>query len=165
MAASQLDGSEEQNAPLSLTKPVPVNEPDRVLMDLWKKLAAAPACWFSTVRPDGRAHMAPVWHVWYEDEIFVVTQPKSVRARNIARNSAVSIALPDPMNVLIVEGEARFAPHAIAGLQPLFLEKYGWDINVDAEYTTIIAVTPKKLMAWGTDGEGRWRFDLPQDRA
>jgi len=141
------------------------DESDRLLARLWEKLAAAPACWFSTVRPNGRVHMAPIWHVWHQDKIYVVTQSTSVRARNIAQNPAVSIALPDPMNVVIVEGDARFAPNARAGLQPLFQDKYGWDIDSDTEYTTIIAVTPSKLMAWGSDGDGRWHFESTQDAA
>jgi len=41
-------------------------------------------------------------------------------------------------------------------LQPLFQEKYNWDLNTDDEYNTIIEITPTKLIAWGKHGEGRW---------
>ncbi|HXF63996.1 MAG TPA: pyridoxamine 5'-phosphate oxidase family protein [Caldilineaceae bacterium] len=131
-----------------------LNAPPRLL----DKLAQAEACWFSTVRPDGRAHLAPIWHVWHGGRLYVVTQERSVRARNIAHNPAVSIALPDPMNVLILEGTARPAPERRDEIRPLFQAKYNWDISTDTEYDLILEVTPVKLMAWGVDGEGRWRF-------
>jgi general stress protein 26 len=121
-------------------------------------IAAAPCCWFSSVRPDGRAHLAPIWHVWFEGEVYVVTQGSSVRARNIRHNRAVSLALPDPMNAIVIEGEARVAPQAQEALRPLFLEKFAWDIATDAPYDTIIAVKPSKIMAWGEHGDGRWKL-------
>jgi hypothetical protein len=131
---------------------------DATLTRLLAKFAQADCCWFGSTRPDGRAHLAPIWHVWHAGHAYVVTQPDSVRATNIAHHPAVSLALPDPMNVLIIEGTARPAPEAAADLQPLFQQKYAWDIGTDADYGLIIEVTPRKIMAWGTDGEGRWHF-------
>jgi F420H(2)-dependent biliverdin reductase len=134
---------------------------DAPLAQLLDKLSRAEACWFSSVRPDGRAHLAPIWHVWHDGRVFVVTQASSVRARNIRQNPSVSISLPDPMNALIVEGLARPAPERAAELRPLFNAKYSWDIGQDQDYDLIIEVTPTKIMAWGQDGEGRWHFDRP----
>ena len=110
------------------------------------------------MRPDGRAHLAPIWHVWHAGRVYVVTRDKSVRARNVAHNPHVSVALPDPMNVFIIEGTAAPAPDTEAALQPLFKAKYDWDISTDADYDLILAVTPVKLMAWGDHGEGRWQW-------
>lgn len=134
-------------------------EKKATLEQVFDKLARTEACWFSSVRPDGRAHLAPIWHVWHNQRIYVVTQGRSVRARNIQANPEVSIALPDPMNVVIVEGTARLAPEAAAELQPLFSAKYEWDISTDKDYELIIEVTPRKLMVWGEDGEGRWQLN------
>lgn len=131
---------------------------DPVLARLLDKLAGAPAVWFGSTRPDGRAHLAPIWHVWHNARIYVVTQPGAVRARNIATRPGVSLALPDPVNALIVEGTARPAPEQAEPLRPLFLAKYQWDIATDADYGLILEVTPRKLMAWGNHGEGRWHF-------
>lgn len=132
---------------------------DPTLARLIQKFTDAEACWFSSTRPDGRAHLAPIWHVWHEGRIYVVTQASAVRARNIAQQPAVSLALPDPMNVMIVEGTARTAPEQVEVLKPLFKAKYNWDYSEDDPYNLIIEVTPRKIMAWGTDGEGRWHFD------
>jgi F420H(2)-dependent biliverdin reductase len=151
-AASTEASPHSRNDPENRTDAVPGPGPE--LARLWQRLAEAEACWFATVRPDGRAHNAPIWHVCHAQEIYVVTQPGSVRARNVAHNPSVSIALPDPKDVLIVEGQARFAPEAGAALRPLFREKYGWDIGHETSYTTILAVTPRKMMAWGGTAGG-----------
>ncbi|MEX1021431.1 MAG: pyridoxamine 5'-phosphate oxidase family protein [Litorilinea sp.] len=133
---------------------------DEILARLWQKLEAAPACWLSSVRPDGRAHTAPIWHVWHAHTIYVVTQAQSVRAHNIAHNPAVTVALPDPMNVFIVEGVAHPTPYARDALRPLFQNKYEWDIGSEKAYGLILGIAPRKALAWGDHGEGRWHFDL-----
>jgi general stress protein 26 len=132
---------------------------DPVLENLFAKFAEANACWFSSVRPDGRAHLAPIWHVVFERRIYVVSQESSVRVQNIRRNPNVSLSLPDTSNVLIVEGVARIAPERRDDLRAPFRAKYDWDTYEDASYTVFVEVRPTKVMAWGTDGEGRWRLD------
>ncbi|HHY55271.1 MAG TPA: hypothetical protein GYA08_07520 [Chloroflexi bacterium] len=121
----------------------------------------AEACWFSSTRPDGRPHLAPIWHVVHANCIYVVTRLTSVRAANIRVNAAVSLALADTSNALIVEGVARPAPAMRDALRPLFLAKYNWDIATDAEYDDVIQVTPRKVLAWGSHGEGRWIVEAP----
>lgn len=131
-----------------------------VLAQLIEKFAQADACWFSSTRPDGRAHLAPIWHVWHEGRVYVVTQSSTVRARNIAVHPAVSLSLPDTSDVLIVEGTARVTPEFEAALNPLFKAKYDWEFTKDSPYHHIIEVTPTKIIAWGPNGSkgGRWRF-------
>ena len=86
----------------------------------------------------------------------MVTQRKSVRSANIRANPAVSLALADTSNAVIIEGRAQPAEEMRAALQPLFLAKYDWDISTDASYDDVICVTPQKVIAWGIHGEGRW---------
>lgn len=135
----------------------PANQVERLLTHF----GAADACWFSSTRPDGRSHLAPIWHVVHENRIYVVTRQSSVRAANIRANAAVSLALADTSNALIVEGVARPAPEMRDELRPLFHAKYDWDIATDAEYDDVIQVTPRKVMAWGAHGEGRWIVEAP----
>jgi Pyridoxamine 5'-phosphate oxidase len=129
-----------------------------LLDSLLDKFAAADCCWFASTRPDGRAHLAPIWHVWHAGAAYVVTRGGSVRALNIRHHPAVSLSLPDPMNVFVLEGTARFVPEMAAELAPFFQAKYKWDIQTDAEYDTIIRIDPVKAMAWGSHGEGRWQL-------
>lgn len=130
-----------------------------LLDTLLDKFASAEAIWYSSVRVDGRAHLAPIWHAWHDDAAWVVTQSNSVRAQNLAYGNGVSLALPDPMNALILEGRADEAASAMEQIRPVFRAKYDWDIATDAEYGFIIRITPTKLLAWGDHGQGRWRFD------
>jgi len=134
---------------------------DPELAQLIAKFAEADACWFGSTRRDGRAHLAPIWHVWHEGRVYVVTQSTSVRSRNIAHQPGVSLSLPDPNNVFILEGTARVAPEQKDALRPLFKAKYNWEFADDNPYNLIIEVTPAKIIAWGTNSEGggRWHFD------
>lgn len=134
---------------------------DITLAQLIERFAAAEACWFSSTRPDGRAHLAPIWHVWHEGRAYVVTQTSAVRAKNIAHYPDVSLSLPDTADVFILEGNARFAPEQQPALSPLFKAKYDWDFSDDNPYNVIIEVMPRKIIAWGNGGkwQQRWLFD------
>lgn len=144
----------EAPARIEPTRPTaPVNPVLRGLID---RFAQEPCCWLSSVRPDGRAHSAPIWHVWHQGRAYVVTRSNAVRAANIARNPSVVLTLPDPMNPLILEGWATQAESMRAALQPLFQTKYDWNIQTDAAYDVVIEITPTRLIAWGQSGEGKW---------
>lgn len=130
-----------------------------LLDTLLDKFAAAEAIWFASVRPDGRPHLAPIWHVWHQNAAWVITQDTAVRARNIEKNPAVSLSLGDPVNALIMEGTAEHVLDAIPFIGDSVKAKYDWDLSTDAEYGYFVRVTPSKLMAWGNHGQGRWRYD------
>jgi len=120
--------------------------------------AQAKHCWASTTRPDGRTHLAPIWHVWYEGCIYLVTTTGSTRAHNIACNRHITLSLPDPENVLIIEGSVRPATEYRKELQPIFTAKYNWNISLNDKYNMILEVLPDLVLAWGNHGEGRWAF-------
>lgn len=129
---------------------------DDTLKALVQRFAEADCSWISSVRPDGRAHSSPIWHVWHGGRAYVVASGKAVKTKNILENPNVVITHPDPLNTVIIEGWATPAAALEAELQPLFKAKYDWDISTDTEYDTIIEITPIKLMGWGKYGEGRW---------
>jgi hypothetical protein len=56
--------------------------------------------------------------------------------------------------VIIIEGQAEIVQGKTNLLQPLFKAKYDWDIAIDEEYSTIIEITPQKILAWGEEGAG-----------
>ncbi len=147
-----------RDADLSDVEVSPPNpaEVDATLLKLVTRFAKEPCSWLSSSRPDGRTHSAPVWHVWYRGRVYVITTSNAVKKANIFNNPSVVIAHPDPTDPTIIEGWGTFASGMRSQLQPLFLEKYDWDLNTDDEYNTIIEITPTKLMAWGKYGEGRW---------
>jgi len=135
------------------------SQQDPALAALLEQFAQADACWFSSTRPDGRTHLAPIWHVMHAGRIFIVTQRKSVRSANIRANPTVSLALADTSNALIIEGMAQPAQARRGEVQPHFLTKYAWDIATDPAYDDVIEVIPRKVIAWGNHGEGRWLLE------
>ncbi len=129
---------------------------DETLQALINRFAESDCCWISTVRPAGRVHSSPIWHVWYQGRAYIVTLSTAVKTKNIAKNPSVTITHPDPINPIIIEGWATPTPGLQAQLQPLFQSKFNWDISTDSQYDTIIEITPLKMMAWGKYGEGKW---------
>lgn len=127
------------------------------LASIIARFARSDCSWLSTVRPSGKVHASPVWHVWYEGCIYVVTMETAVKARNIQINPSVYVTHPDPIDAIIMEGEARLVDEMMAPLVPLFLAKYEWDISADSEYQAIIEITPIKIMAWGSEGASNRR--------
>ncbi len=57
--------------------------------DVRRVLATAELFWISTVRADGRPHVAPLAAVWYDDRLHFCTGPQEQKAVNIARNPRV----------------------------------------------------------------------------
>ncbi|MDX1437573.1 MAG: gamma-glutamylcyclotransferase, partial [Anaerolineales bacterium] len=135
---------------------VQVAQPDPTLVSQLERLAEAEAIWLTTVRPDGRPHSTPVWHGWHHGRIYVVAKPESVKISNLQNNSGVVVTLPDPINTLVIEGFATIVPTMRKTIRPIFKKKYDWDIETDREYRAVIEITPYKVLAWGSESEGRW---------
>ena len=114
-----------------------------------EKLSTQKVIWFSSVRPDGRPHLVPIWFVWLAEKLYVGTGPKSVKARNIRRNPQVVLALEDGIHPIICEGQAAILAQPLpADLLQAFLQKYEWDLTQEDQYGLVIEVTPQKWMAW-----------------
>lgn len=99
--------------------------------------------WLATVRPDGRPHLIPIWFGVLDGKWYFVTDPQSVKARNLQHNPRVALALEDGTDPLVVEGEARpISPSA--DVVRLFKDKFDWDITTDAEYSAVYEVIVTK---------------------
>ena len=114
-----------------------------------RRLATQRNIWIATVRPDHRPHMAPVWFVWTEEKLYLCIEPESVKARNLAANHNVCLALEDGTHPVICEGEARALGRPWpAGVVALFREKYQWDIGAERQYTQLVEIAPRKWLGW-----------------
>jgi general stress protein 26 len=130
------------------------------LNDILQRFADANCSWLTTVWPDCRPHSAPVWHVWTNSRVYVVTVLSAVKVANIDHNPYVVLTHPDPHSAIIIDGKAKIVSGMEDELRPLFKAKYDWDIATDDAYNTIIEITPEKVLAWGEEGAGhrqRWR--------
>lgn len=101
--------------------------------------------WLATVRPDGRPHLVPIWFVWLNGEFHILTQPASVKARNLLVTPNACVSMEDGLRPLIAECTARPAsrPYS-AELAAAFKRKYDWDITPDKDYTAMFALLPVK---------------------
>jgi hypothetical protein len=132
---------------------------DNQLRQSVQRLAESDCSWLGTVRPDGRVHSAPIWHIWHRGRLYVVTKPSAVKVGNIRTNPNVVITHPDPHAAIILEGKARLVTGIENELRPLFKAKYDWDIVTDEAYSTVVEITPTKLLSWGDEGAAfrrRW---------
>ena len=110
--------------------------------------------WIATARPDGRPHLTPVWFAWHAGKVYICIDPHSVKARNLAENAKVSLALEDGSAPIIIEGtglalEASARPQAVVDA---FQRKYDWNITGDGQYSMLVEITPRRILNWGGGG-------------
>lgn len=135
-----------------------LNQPKHAHVDA--RLRAEPILWLSTVRPDGRPHLVPVWFLWDGATIFIYSQPGAQKLRNLAANPAATVALEaadEGEDIAIIEGVAEVMSAADApAIIPAYAAKYargiaGLGLTIEtmlADYSKLIRVTPRRLLAW-----------------
>jgi hypothetical protein len=135
-----------------------------------------PTCWLSTVRPDGRTHLAGVVGHWLEDTLYFVSGPKTQKARNLAADRRCSFAMSLANLDLVLDGAAVRVTHAdeLARVARRFDER-GWPLQVEGERVTasfwaptappppwnLYAFTPTTVLGVATvapSGATRWKF-------
>jgi len=113
----------------------------------------------STVREDGKPHVAPIWFVWNEGKIIFGTGDSSIKAKNIRHNQQVSICVDDespPYAFVIIEGTAKFSDNkkdilkwnTILGgryMGEKLAEAYGKRNSVEG--SILVEVTPTKMIS------------------
>ena len=116
--------------------------------------------WFSTVRPNGKPHLVPVWFYWDGTTILIFSQPNTEKVRDVRHNSNVMLALDTAKegdDVVLVEGEAVLLdPASVNVTQVGYAQKYeSWilrmGMNAEAmakEYSQPIRVIPTKFISW-----------------
>lgn len=93
------------------------------------RLTTARNYFLTTVRPDGRPHVMPLWGVWMVDRFYFSTGKKSVKAKNLAKN-ALCVLCPDGgEEAVIMEGRATKVRDAavLKKVGAVYKKKYGMD--------------------------------------
>lgn len=107
--------------------------------------------WLATTRSNGKPHLIPIWFVWVDQRFYICTGGKSVKAHNLRRAAHASVALENGNQPLIAECSVAFLskpwPSAVTAA---FQAKYVWNIDHDASYDALIALTPEKWLSWQT---------------
>lgn len=135
-----------------LPEPPPL---DGVLVRVLSRLINAKSAWLSTTRADGRSRLRPVEHLWYNERMYVLKHNDSDQLQDILQNPAVTLAHPNATNPITLEGWAIPPQIVRPRLQPLFLARYG--IDLDTAPFTVVEITPLRLRARGRYGQGDWR--------
>jgi PPOX class probable F420-dependent enzyme len=123
-----------------------------------RRLRSEPIIWLSTVRPDGRPHLVPVWFWWDGAAILFFSKPGSQKVRNLRHSSHVVVALDtadEGEDVGLFEGLAELLDeNAVQATLPAFAAKYAalfarigsTPERMAREYSQAIRVTPTKLV-------------------
>jgi PPOX class probable F420-dependent enzyme len=116
--------------------------------------------WLSTVRPDGRPHLVPVWFLWDGATFLIFSQPKDLKLRNLRQNPNVVLALETRAQgneVVLIEGQAAVLENsALKTTMPEYSDKYAalmksmdWTAEwMASRYSEVVRVTPTKFISW-----------------
>ena len=113
----------------------------------------------ATLRPDGSPHVAPVWHLYDGEKLLILSEPSSVKVRNLRGDPRVGISIPretEPHGFVQVNGTAELSDE--------WNRQVLWDMSINyqgeeegsryAEETyrsmefVLITITPTKLAGW-----------------
>lgn len=139
-----------------------------------QQLEAAQIYWLSTVRPNSRPHVTPLFAVWLEGALYFCTGADERKTKNLVQNA--HCILTTGCNVvtgldLVVEGEAVQTSDA-ARLQRVadgYLAKYDWRYTVrdgrlvgdEGNVALVYEVAPTTVFGFGKGesfSQTRWRF-------
>jgi len=83
--------------------------PDNTLSwpEVAARLAAARNYWLCTTTPSGAPHAAPVWGVVTGQVLYLYSERRTVKARNLAADPRIAVHLESGEDVLIVRGTAE----------------------------------------------------------
>jgi PPOX class probable F420-dependent enzyme len=112
--------------------------------------------WLSSVRPDGRPHLVPVWFLWDGDTVLIFSMPDQ-KIRNLRQNPQVVLALDGTdggEDIVEIEGEATLlASGELSPTLPDYATKYaaqlqemGWTAEaMGSRYTEAIRIRPARF--------------------
>ncbi len=149
--------------------------------DVERVLRESEMFWLSTVRRDGRPHVAPLPAMWLDGRLHFCTGAQEQKARNI--ESDPRCVLTTGSNTyrsgldVIVEGTA--APISdepvLTRLARMWLDKLDWRFEVvDGQFrgsdegdhrAVVFAVTPVKVLAFAKAPYSQTRFTWPATRS
>jgi len=116
---------------------------------------------FATVDDKGRPQVVPVFFTYDKGKIYVQTDRKSVKVRNLAKNSNVAIAVYRGEEAVIIRGKGKVITDKNEFIKRtkqhidkyhLQLDEHGRDSMsiplFDAKIRCVIEVAPEKILFW-----------------
>jgi general stress protein 26 len=134
--------------------------------DIAARLAPARGYWLVTTMPDGAPHAAPVWGVVVGMTLYLYTERRTRKARNLAADPRLVVHLESADDVVIVRGTAVDLGHpaAVPEVVTALAEKYFSPADrpflpgADPDFDVVYAVRPQSAQLWQLrDYEGSQR--------
>lgn len=129
-----------------------------------------PVIWLSTVRPDGRPHVIPIWFWWDGRSLLFASKPDACKVANLRANTACMLAVGDPMadfDVALIEARAELASISTgdllaSGLLAKYADKMatiGLSPATFADtYRQVVRLVPTRWLPWhGRTPRVAWR--------
>ena len=134
------------------------------------RLSVARTYWLGTTMRSGAPHAAPVWGVVVAETLYLYSERRTVKARNLAANPRIVIHLESGEDVLIVHGVAEDlgapgdVPSVVAALSAKYTRPEDRQYLPDADpgSDVVYALRPRSALAWRLDdyaaSQRRWSF-------
>ena len=120
--------------------------------------------WIVTTTASGEPRAVPVWFLWHEGRVVILTRPDSAKVAHIRRGSAVLVHLqaggPFGDDVVVLRGPAVIADRstrewleetreAYVAKYAAAIEAYGMPLDdIAASFSTVIELVPEHVTAW-----------------
>jgi PPOX class probable F420-dependent enzyme len=123
-----------------------------------------PVVWLSSVQPDGRPHVVPVWFHWDGDRIVAFSKPNARKVDNLRGRPSVMLAVGNPgpdFEVELIEATAEIPDAPAAEVMPEgfgakyrdLLRRAGLTVQRFAEvYSQPIVLRPTRFLGYGGRG-------------
>ncbi len=131
--------------------------------DVREQLTVAKQYWLATDRRGRSPHLVPVDGLWVDDVLYYGGSPDTLHMRAAKANPNVTVHLPDPWKVVIVEGVAepeQTSPELAQQLADLANVKYAeYGMTFDASaYREPLALRPRRVLTWSAFPADATRF-------
>jgi nitroimidazol reductase NimA-like FMN-containing flavoprotein (pyridoxamine 5'-phosphate oxidase superfamily) len=116
---------------------------------------------FATVGISSEPHVVPVFFTYQNGKVFMQTDRKSVKVRNIIRNPNVAVAVYSEEEAVIIRGKARIVNNHEEFIRRTqeHVDKYGLKLDsqgrdalgiplFNREIRCVVEVSPEKVMFW-----------------
>src|SRR5215471_20102455 len=132
------------------------------------RLAAARSYWLCTTMPSGAPHAVPVWGVVLKYTLYLYSERRTVKARNLAADPRVVVHLESAEDVLIVRGVAEDLgppaanPDVVVALSAKYTDAGDRQYlpDADPDFDVVYAVRPQSALLWRLAGyeasQRRW---------
>jgi PPOX class probable F420-dependent enzyme len=120
--------------------------------------------WITTIGSDGSPRAVPVWFLWADGSLAILSEPGSHKVAHLRSDPRVLVHLnaggPFGDDVVVLRGTASIIPDGATAWLERFheayvakyaeaIEDYGMPVEaIPQKFSTLIEVTPQHLLAW-----------------